>query len=112
MRQLLMFGRPAPLFPAWVGEIGLLVALASSIALLFTFYMRWRNHRVRSLRVAMIGVVMAASQLDAQLGRDYAWRMEMLDSVSYDDMMRKFWRPVRLDAFYPDPSFLMPPIDG
>lgn len=36
--------------------------------------------------------------------KDYKWRNEIYDSVSYDKMMIQFWR--RLDSFYPDKSFL------
>lgn len=110
MRQLLMFSPPQPLLPAWIGELGLIVAMISTVGLVHALYMRWRNHRVYKLRTALIAVVTVASKMDAELGRDYAWRMAVLDSVTYNDMLLKFWRPLRLNAFYQDLSFLMPPI--
>lgn len=74
-----------------------------AIVIWFTFgvavvYLLIRNERVYRYRSRLNKTVFAASVWD------YKWRVEMMDRVSYDDMMLRFWKP--LDSFYPDKSFL------
>ena len=66
------------------------------LGMLFCLYMLYRNDRVFEYRTAL------AEQVFSFV--DYKWRQEVLNSVSYGDMTKKFWKP--LDSFYPDKSFI------
>jgi hypothetical protein len=57
-----------------------------------------RNQRVYRYRSEMADTIFSASVWD------YKWRLSIMDSVTYNDMMLQFWKP--LDRFYPDKSFL------
>lgn len=62
----------------------------------FCIYMFYRNDQVAAYRQAIIDRVFSFS--------DYKWRNDVYKSVSYNDMVYKFWKP--LDSFYPDKTFL------
>lgn len=66
------------------------------IFIIFCIYMLIRNQMVKNYRLKLIDKIFSF--------KDYKWRNEIYDSVSYDKMMIQFWR--RLDSFYPDKSFL------
>lgn len=97
--------------PDWAPRVFfvfLIVLMAGcAIGMAQALYMRRRNDAVHAFRVGLLHVICVAMKMDENLGRDGSWRMEVFTSVTYDDMMKKFWLP--LDAFYPDQSFLTPP---
>lgn len=72
--------------------------------LLFSLYMLVRNFRVYDYRNNMLDSLSTSTHDDIMKGREWRWRLDDYDSVSYDEMMFKFWR--RFDSFYPDKSFL------
>jgi hypothetical protein len=72
----------------------------SFIGLLFCLFMIRRNNKVYLYRSAMSDIIFGFG-----VG-DYKWRLKVYDSVSYQDMMRKWWK--KLPDFYPDKSFLDP----
>jgi hypothetical protein len=59
-------------------------------------FMYFRNEAVLRYRMYLVDCVFAH--------RDYQWRRDVYDRVSYNEMMFKFWKP--LDSFYPDKSFI------
>jgi hypothetical protein len=63
-----------------------------------------RTELVARYRKRLIEIVGALAREDAKNGRDGSWRWKMMDTVTFDDMCRKFWKP--LDSFYPDKSFI------
>lgn len=67
-------------------------------------YIGIRNTSVYNYRIRLNEKVSDRARADIRQNRDWRWRYEMLNEVSYDEMMFKFWRP--LDSFYPDKSFI------
>lgn len=67
-----------------------------------------RNERVYTYRQNLLNQIYVASMRDiwdyGDSPRDWNWRHEVYNSVSYNEMVFKFWR--RLDSFYPDKSFI------
>lgn len=61
-----------------------------------------RNALVLRYRTNLLDKVSTLAESDAD--GDWEWRFETLESVSYDEMVLKFWKP--LDSFYPDKSFI------
>lgn len=62
-------------------------------------FMLARNERVSAYRLELISRIGNASRRDIDNGNfDYHWRWEEYETVSYNDMMLKFWK--RLDSFY------------
>jgi hypothetical protein len=66
------------------------------IVLAFAMIVLVRNQSVLHYRLRLINVVFSH--------RDYEWRRDVFNSVSYERMVFQFWKP--LDRFYPDKSFL------
>lgn len=69
-----------------------LAVMIASMMLLF------RNGRVYRYRVRLLHRVSAAARRDIGEGLEWEWRYDMLESVSYESMVLKFWRP--LSSFY------------
>lgn len=79
-------------------EISLLNLLI--LWLLFIVYMYIRVERVYRFRRKLIDIVFSFY--------DYRWRQSVLDSVTFDKMMFQFWRPLRVEEWWSDCSFLKP----
>ena len=77
------------------------------IALWGSIYMLLRNQKVFHLRTTMLQEVSRLAEKDIENRRDYKWRYEAFEQVSYDQMMRQFWKPVSVRAFYKDTDFLL-----
>lgn len=78
-----------------------------STALLAAFaaciYMLIRNTLVYTYRTNLIHRISESNIEDISDGRPWHWRYEEYNSISYNEMMLKFWKP--LDSFYPrDPA--------
>jgi hypothetical protein len=65
-----------------------------------------RNESVYRFREKLIDRVSECSQKDISSGKDWAWRFKQLDTVTYDQMLWGFWKPLRAKEFYQDTSFL------
>ena len=65
-----------------------------------------RNEMVSRYRGRLIQDIHNSCAVDINLRRDWQWRYEAYDKVSYNSMVLQFWRP--LDSFYPDQSFRHP----
>lgn len=88
----------------------ILLYLYTVLGILFmivTMILLDRNYKVANYRRDLIEKMYQASvnDIDAKT-YIFAWRQEIYHSVSYNDMLFKFWKP--LDSFYPDKSFLEP----
>ena len=62
-----------------------------------------RNEMVYRYRGAMLQDVSHAARVDIAEGRQWEWRYDVYEGVTYDQMVWKFWR--RFDSFYPNQSF-------
>lgn len=66
-----------------------------------------RNKSVYRYRMHLLDQVSTAAQADIYVNNQpFQWRYRALNSVSYDEMFLRFWRPI--DSFYPDRNFLDP----
>jgi len=69
------------------------------IAFVLCLGLLWRrNDSVHKYRMALLKMVSAAAQQDIETGKDWEWRHDEFDSVSYYEMFWKFWRS--FDSFY------------
>lgn len=64
-----------------------------------------RLHQVAEYRKKLLITIGMLAQQDIIAGKNYKWRLEMFEKVSFDDMLWKFWKP--LDSFYEHKNFLM-----
>ena len=63
-----------------------------------------RNNNVLEYRSSLLEKVGKLARQDIVEGKEWMWRYDVFDSVDYSKMVHQFWK--RLDAFYPDKSFL------
>lgn len=76
------------------------------VMILSDLYMLIRNIRVYNFRMITLNLVSAASKDDIENNRDFGWRYEYLNMVTYDEMLWKFWKPLRVSSFYKDSKFI------
>ena len=57
-----------------------------------------RNDAVFKETIHILQIVSDLSKEDIKNNRDYKWRYEEMDSISYQDMLLPFWKPVK--SFY------------
>lgn len=65
-----------------------------------------RNQAVFKFRSQLADLVHYACGVDIKNDRDWEWRYHVLTSVSYQSMVAKFWKPLRVANFYKDSSFI------
>lgn len=78
--------------------------IAAWLALAYCVLMLIRNERVSNYRKRIIEEVSKQSKRDISRSRSWEWRYEAYSAVSYEAMMKEWWRP--LASFYPDKRFL------
>ena len=74
-----------------------------SFALLFTLALGKRNNLVFEYRSNVLKQITEMCDEDICNQRPWRWRLDMLETVSYDEMLYKFWRP--FSSFFPDEMF-------
>lgn len=97
--------------PAWVGNVFFWMFVGSLIGLILTWLFNRRNNRVGAFRMTIVAMVATAAAVDVERGLNATWRFQAYDAVTYDQMLFKFWRRLRIDQFYSDLSFIRPPND-
>ncbi len=80
----------------WASIPGMVVAITGLI----------RNQLVYNYRVRLLDQIHDEARKDIQAGRDWEWRHQIFEQVTYNQMVFKFWKP--LSSFYPDKSFINP----
>ncbi len=80
-----------------------IIGACGILSLIFMLYLRHRVEMIRQYRHKLLDDILMASLADIVLLKDSEWRDKVYDSVSYGQMLWKFWRG--LDSFYPDKSF-------
>lgn len=88
--------------PEIIFLVAILVCLV--LTLLFVFADVSRMKRVAMYRLSLLDKIDQCASADLLDGRDYKWRYDMFNSVSFEEMCNKPWKS--LDSFYPDKSFL------
>lgn len=64
-----------------------------------------RINKVFNYRAKLRNTVFNMAKRDIENGREWEWRWTCYDSVSFDTMVNKFWKP--LDSFYKDKTFIL-----
>lgn len=64
-----------------------------------------RNDKVYEFRMRLLHRVSEMCKKDAEQQLEWPWRYEQMGWVSYDEMVYKFWKPLRASAFYPALGF-------
>ncbi len=67
-----------------------------------------RNMKVSQLKKELLTRVHKKAQEDLENNRSWEWRYKALDQLgaSYNEMMVKFWKPVKISSFYKNTKFL------
>lgn len=69
----------------------------------------WRNEMVYRFRLFLLSQIRNDYFADADLRIFYSeWRWDVFNSVTYENMLIKFWKPLRPEEWYNDTSFLEP----
>jgi len=81
------------------------IAVFGFIGILVCEYMLHKNNKVRNFRKQLIEDIDKAAAEDIDNGRDWRWRFDEFDKVSYNEMMslRNIFKSP--ESFYPDRSF-------
>lgn len=89
----------------WLLYVAFGIMSVAVLGLFVSIGMQARNDTVFNYRWKVISQMHRAIERDQRAGiKEYHWRCRIYDSVTYDDMMRKWWKPV--DSFYTDKSFM------
>jgi len=64
----------------------------------------FRNAKIYKYRMKLIEQIALRCDEDIDNEQGWKWRWDVFESVSYDEMMYKFWK--KLDDFYPDKTFI------
>lgn len=80
------------------------IILLVGICFALSVIMLIRNGKIFRYKMRLLEQAHRASIRDIDLNRKWEWRYDYLESVSCNDMMKKFWKP--LDGFYKDKSFV------
>jgi len=81
-------------------QIFLIIAL---ILISISMLMLLRNWLVSKYRGVLLSEISKKFKEDIENEREWLWRYDKFDEVTYDEMMYKFWKP--LSSFYKDKSF-------
>lgn len=63
-----------------------------------------RNNKVYAYRMALLKIISQKSQEDIYANRDWRWRYDYFEAVSYTKQWLEWWRP--LESFYNMESLL------
>lgn len=69
-----------------------MLALLSVLLFGPPLYILVRNEQVYRARIHLLDLASDAAKADIQAGRDWVWRYDAFNSVTYGDMIRKFWK--------------------
>ena len=81
-------------------QIFLIIAL---ILISISMLMLLRNWLVSKYRGVLLSEISKKFKEDIENEREWLWRYDKFDEVTYNEMMYKFWKP--LSSFYKDKSF-------
>ena len=75
----------------------------SFVLMFISIYIFIRNCLVNRYRGILLQGITKKSKEDIENEKEWKWRYDEFDEVTYDEMMYKFWKP--LSSFYEDKSF-------
>lgn len=65
-----------------------------------------RTKRVFRFKTSLLNIVDLHAGYDIRSGKEWIWRFDMLDTVSFQTMVWKFWKPLKAENFYKDTAFI------
>lgn len=84
--------------------IAILIEIYVLMGMIWCIYMLYRNNKVADYRHYLLEQIRVAGKLDIANGRNWQWRYDEYETVSYNEMMWRFWKPI--DSFYPNHDFI------
>lgn len=72
-----------------------IVLLIQGILLLFCLGALWQNNRVYRARRKVIDEISILSRADIDAGKDWTWRHDLYQEISYEKQLLMFWKPIR-----------------
>jgi len=97
----------------------LTVLITCAVLFLFCAFLGFRNNQVCQFRMKLIDQIYDAALTDLDAWSisegsppDSHWRYDALKSVSYNRMWLMFWKPLKLETFYDDLSFIYPKVSA
>lgn len=72
----------------------------------FLIYFLYRNHKVYKLRMFIISEVSKLAKEDIINNKDFEWRYDEFERVSYNDMMYNIFKGFKAKNYWKDLSFL------
>lgn len=82
--------------------------ICSSLWIIFNAILSCRSNKIYSYQEYLRREINKAILEDINNNNENLWRFDMLRSVSYNEMLYKFWREP--SSFYPDKSFIKPTV--
>lgn len=79
------------------------------LGIVWGIFMLFRNSQVYKFRVELIDIFADQAKKSLKPEIDYRWRSQMYHTVTYNQMVAHFWKPLKADKWWPDTSFLEPP---
>lgn len=70
------------------------------------FYMSVRNFFILSFLKKTMNKMSVKCKEDIKNKRDWKWRFDELEKVSYNEIFYKFWKRLKVENFWDDLSFL------
>lgn len=78
-------------------------------AMVFCIYIYFRVGQVLKLFIQMLDAVSSAANIDIRNGKDWQWRYDYLNRVSFDKILYTLWRPLKPESFYSNLDFMEAP---
>jgi hypothetical protein len=88
-------------------EIFFTVEMAVILIIFFVSFLdTLRLEAVCDFRILLIQVINDAATADIKAVREWRWRYDKLNEVTFKEMCRKWWKPLTPEAWWEDTSFL------
>lgn len=84
----------------------LLFTLACCLIFFGTIFASHRIETVFRFRADLLAKIHDRCGEDIEASRDWEWRYKAFESVSYNDMVTHFWKPLQPNVWWGDTKFL------
>ena len=75
-----------------------MISIVVVLIMFVAIWLMFRNEAVHNEQMRVIQVVSNLARIDIKEGRDWKWRYEAFDEISYYAMLFQLWKPVK--SFY------------
>ena len=76
----------------------MVILLIPIILMCFCIYMGFRNNHVYKEKIRIVGIVSILSSKDIDNDKEWMWRYDSFNKITYNEMLFKLWKPVK--SFY------------